>query len=170
MTQQTNDIQLAMTEMSILSFGELEQILAMANADPKLHDLRDVVTITGETAVRPGEMAEIHWSAVDIANSRFFVSRDPDGCGGRIVPFGSRTSLALVALFKRRPDSNFILGDSPSKLLRRVSAQLRMVAGELGSRNLSFHTLRRAVVSHWLYAGMDTGMAKRILGLRDVMR
>jgi len=146
----------------VLSTEQIDQFIRIANADPSLHITRDVVLVLSETGIRAGELCELRVSDVDVANNRLFIPGTRSE--GRCVPLSPRALSALQSLLARHPRSAFVLGEEPSRLLRRVSLSFRKISGQIGATGQSLHCLRRFFAKRLASGGISPVTLARLMG------
>jgi integrase len=61
----------------------------------------------------------------------------------RFIPFGPKTLQILGLRREREPEADYVLGNSPQRILRRLSHQLRIVCDRIGLSGVTFHILHR---------------------------
>jgi integrase len=147
-----------------LTESQLSQILVMTEKDPKLSEVHDVVTMIITTGMRVREMRDLRWADVDFAQREITIK--PGTPDARTVPFEDKARL----VFKKRrlcePQAEYVLGESPQKLLNRVSRKLAAISTGLGIERVSFHILRRTFAHRLFSAGASIIVVMRILGYK----
>ncbi len=147
-----------------LTDSQLSQILAVTKKDARLSDIHDVVTIIIATGMRVREMRDLRWTDVDFAKREITIkSGTPDA---RTVPF---EDTALLAFKERRlcePQSKYVLGESPQRLLNRASRKLATISTGIGIDRVTFQILRRTFAHRLVSAGASIIVVMRILGYK----
>jgi integrase len=139
-----------------LSNDQLLRLFSIADADPKLLDLGDIVRIIATTGIRVAELKNLRWACVDFPNNRLIVN-DSKGWRKRCIPIGAKTREILHARHDRGPVSDFVLGERREALIRRVSLQLRVAGVQSGLGPLSFHIVRHSFFT--LLVSFDVSMS-----------
>ena len=146
----------------VLSTEQLDGIMSIANADPRLHITRDVVQLLLETGMRSGELCNLRVLDVDVANNRLHISGVKTG--GRYIPLTPRALNALQSLRAQYSSSSFVLGDKACLVLRRVSLTFRKIAGEIGIGDCSLHSLRRFFARRLASGGISPMTLAHLMG------
>ena len=134
-----------------LSDDEFHQVLLIIKEESRLLDLYDVVRVISYTGIRSRELSKLRWADVDIAKSRIAVPSKT--LYKRYVPFGPKTLQVLEARRVRKPASEFVLGESPTGLLGRISRQLRAVAEQAGIGPITLSIIRCTIIERLVSAG-----------------
>lgn len=145
------------------STEQIERIITIANADPRLHVTRDVVTILSETGIRSGELRGLRVSDIDVANSRLFISGGKAG-KERYIPLTPRALNALQSLHTQHPSSGFVLGEEAHRVIQRVSLTFRKIAMQQGLGTVNLHCLRRSFAVRLARNGIDIWILSRLMG------
>jgi integrase len=149
-----------------LTDSQLSQILAMTEKDSKLSDVHDVVTMIIATGMRVREIRDLRWADVDFAQREITIK--PGTPYARPVPFEDK---ALLVFKKRRlcePQAEYVLGESPQKLLNRVSRKLAAISTGIGIDRVSFQILRRTFAHRLVNAGASIISVMWILGYKGL--
>jgi integrase len=146
----------------VLSKEQIDRIMAVTNANPRLHITRDVVRILLETGMRLGELRNLRVSDVDVANNRLYISGTKTE--GRFVPLSPRGLNALQSLHSQHSSSAFVLGEQSSHVLRRVSLTFRKIASEVGATDHSLHSLRHVFAMRLASVGLDPIFLAHVMG------
>ena len=126
--------------LAVVSEHDLKRLISHTASDGSLSDLHDAVTIVKNTGVRPGELARLRWSDIDMEQRQFICKGTSRST--RLALFTSETSAILLARRQRNPDAEFVF--SPAVLQGgRLSRQLRKVSASLGISPCTFRMLRR---------------------------
>jgi integrase len=96
-------------------------------------------------------LEQMRWSDVDLDASQLVIQ--PRRSHSRTVHFGAQTLLALEALRQRRPESELVLGNTPIRLLHRMSRQLGTLSAQIGMRRVTFQELRQVFCMRLVNAG-----------------
>lgn len=124
-----------------LSQSQLRRILELSTEDPTLRDLHDVAVFISNTGIRLRGLRELLWTDIDLQGRKLVVADLKNACM-RSVPFGPKTLQMLQSRREHHPDAEYVLGESPLGLLRRVSRQLRTVCEGIGVRGVTLRVLR----------------------------
>jgi len=136
----------------ILSAVEIKTVEQAIAADPKLSDLRNVIHILLHTGIRPGELAQLRWTDIDLCKMVITVGEKSHR---RLVPFSDDTQALLSAMCcSNHAGAVFVLGKSPAAMLRRLARQLRQLSSSLGIKPHSFYALRCTWACRMLAAGL----------------
>jgi len=163
-TQQQSRRSSPITVRTTVTNDHLHQLLHVAKEDPRLHDLHDIASIISFTGIRPGELRGLRWADIDFAERRFSVAVKFGGL--RYVPLSTKGRQILEALRDRDPAGVFVLGKSPQQVLARVRAQLRAVAGKMGTGPVSLRSLRHSFFTHVMRCGANATTLMCIVGYR----
>jgi integrase len=82
----------------------------------------------------------------------------------RRVPFGGKVSRILSARLKASPSSRFVLGDSPSTMLNRISRRLHKAHTNFGKGAMKLYRLRLSFAYRWLGAGGSPDLLAAVMG------
>jgi integrase len=135
-----------------ISVAEVSDLVRAAGESLIGQDLRDVIIIIFNTGSRPRELTNLRWSSVDLS-SRFFVAGSRESRYLRKVPFGSQTLEVLQDRRKRQPDSEFVLGTNPERLLRKATIQLAKLSLAIRKNPVRLHELRQVFINRWIVSG-----------------
>jgi integrase len=149
----------------VLTEAELQQIITAARNNSGMVDLHDLMTIVSHTGIRPGELAELLWSEVDLDKRQVTVTSKTSST--RTMPLDAESCKALDELHARRPESQLLLGDSPLGVRKSVSHQLRTLTAQIGMRNVTFHALRHAFFTRLVFAGVPANVIMAIGGWKS---
>jgi len=147
----------------VLTPTQLHRLLEFCANDQSLRDLHDVVAIISNTGLRPGELARLRWQDVDLEHGKIVISQSKLR-NSRYVPFGVKTEEILIARRERSPDSEFVLGRFPVRMLARINHQLKIVCEKVGLGNISLIVLRHTFAARWVDCGGDLVVLKMICG------
>jgi integrase len=147
-----------------LSSDQFRRILLLVQEEPRLLDLYDVIRVILNTGIRPWELSKLRWSDVDFSRSRIAVPSKT--MHERYLPFGPKTLQVLEARRARKPASEFVLGESPVGVLRRVSQQLRVVGNQAGFESLPLAVFRRMFFERHMSAGASIASLLLVGGYR----
>lgn len=151
---------------SVPSISQVRSTIEIADEDPNLWDLRDVVRIYN-CGVRKVEL-EFFCPAHDLVPpSRAIVGDSANRSGQRLIPLGPKTLKAFGDLQARHP-GQYILGDRPMHILDRVSRQLHAVAGSIGAGPMALYSLRRLYFLRLCHSGISAPIIRYLLGHRQV--
>ncbi|WP_085871726.1 MULTISPECIES: tyrosine-type recombinase/integrase [unclassified Nocardioides] len=126
-----------------------------------LHHRRDeaIIRLMFETAIRSGEVADLHLDDVDLI-SRLITIRRGKGGRGRVIPIGPATTEALLRYLgerERHPlaaSADLWLGNRGKQFGREgLSRGLRRRAARAGVEGFRPHRLRHTAAHRWLAAG-----------------
>lgn len=146
----------------VLSTEQVDRIITVANADPRLHITRDVIQILSETGLRSGELCGLRISSLDIANNRLFIPRGKTK--GRFVPVTPRALNALQSLHAQFPTSDFVMGDKAHRVLRRVALSFRKIVAQIGAAGHTLHSLRHHFAMRLASGGVNPMTLARWMG------
>jgi integrase len=149
-----------------LTEAELQQLLAAAQNASGMQDLSNVITIVSNTGIRIGELVRLPWSSVNLDDILLFVA-DTKSSDTRMVPFEAESRKAFAALHARRPESDLVLGNSPSGVHHRMSRQLRTLSAQIGMRPVAFHLIRHTFFTRLAAAGAPALVIKAIGGWKS---
>lgn len=116
-----------------------------------MRDLHDVCTILSNTGIRIGELRELGWASVDLQKRQLVVN--PKTFYMRTVPFERKTLQVLEARRDRQPESEYVLGESPHRVLDRISRQLRTLSVVVGVSRISLNVLRHTFFTRLFNSG-----------------
>jgi integrase len=150
-----------------LSRNQLHRLLDHLEKDQSMRDLREVVTIISNTGIRTGELCQLRWTDVDVPRRRFFLV-NAKSAYERYVPFGPNTLQILEARRERKPDTEYVLAESPRRLLHRVSHQLPTVCDLIGVSRVTLHVLRRTFFTRLVNSGASLDSCMIIGGWRSL--
>lgn len=102
-----------------LSQDESAALVAAIENDPHTSNLKDVVTIVLNTGLRSNELCNLRWKDINFTECHMSVQSKTGQT--RTVPFGPRVLQRLRVRKDREDQSEYVLGDRPRALLRRVS-------------------------------------------------
>ncbi|WP_246000303.1 tyrosine-type recombinase/integrase [Nocardioides pocheonensis] len=126
-----------------------------------LHHRRDeaIIRLMFETAIRSGEVADLHLDDVDLI-SRLITIRRGKGGRGRVIPIGQATTEALLRYLAEREQHpraaspDLWLGNRGKQFGREgLSRALRRRATRAGVQGFRPHRLRHTAAHRWLAAG-----------------
>lgn len=151
-----------------------EQLAALIKAcqGKSLVDRRDeaLVRFMAETGVRAGEVIDMQVGDVDIARGIATVIRGKGG-KGRIVPFGSKTAVALDRYIRLRrqhaaPENTqlFVGAHIKSFSYWGLARTLRARARAAGIEGFHLHLFRHTAAARWLAAGGSEGGLMAVAG------
>jgi integrase len=135
-----------------VSTKEFNALLSAADEDRRHGDLKDIVVILFHTGMRVSEVCELRWSDVDFEERQMLV-RDRKNRRSRRVPFGQKVLQVLKARRACDLDSEFVAGNSPDRVLRKVSQQLRELSPASRRAPITLHVLRHSFMARWMAAG-----------------
>ena len=155
-----------MSQLQSLSPSQIELLRLKAWRSAKLRDLHDVITIIANTGLRAGgELQNLQWVDVDLGNKRMYIAGTKSSTR-RIVPLSSKTLSVMASRLAHSPESKFVLGNSPSGLLKRVSGQLSQLGESVGSSGLTLGVLRHSFFILLVTKGADVATVCAIGGWR----
>jgi len=149
-----------------LSTAQLRCLLDFTANNPAMQDLHDVAVILTNTGLRAGELVRLRWHDVDFDRHKIAIVPHKSPCH-RYVPVGTRTTEVLVARRERHPESEFVLGSSPEKLLTRIKHQLKRVCEEIGLGGVNLRVLRHTFIYRWVASGGNSGALMAICGWKS---
>jgi hypothetical protein len=109
---------------SHLAVEQLGRILAIANSDPTLHDLHDIVVVFGYTRIARYEFEQARWVDVHPHEHYMSVANAHSDGAPHSIELLDIAMRSLEALHARRPNSKCILGETPRSLLEDTSKLL----------------------------------------------
>jgi site-specific recombinase XerD len=148
----------------VLSAGQVNQIIAVANRTPRWLVVRDVVEILYYTGIRANELSCLCISDVDFANNFIHVAAAENCRCGRCVPASPEVIGAINRLHAKDPASCFVIGDSPRAFLYRARRDFCKLTSRMGMRNVSLHTLRLSCAVGLVSSGVDAMTVMRLMG------
>jgi len=151
------------TSSMTLSSHELQALLEAIGYQATHRDLRDAVTLVLNTGLRISELRNLRWSDVELSDRQILVRLHKSN-RVRLVPFNEAVGNMLSARRAADPDSEFVFGDHPDRLLRHAARQLVEVSPEAVGRKLSFHTVRRTFIGTLINSGMQLISIATLLG------
>lgn len=134
---------------------------AGTKAGDTLNDRRDeaIIRIMFETAIRSGELVDLHLDDLDLV-ARLITIRRGKGGRGRVIPIGQATTEALVVYLTHREQHplaaspDLWLGNRGQQFGREgLSRALRRGAQRAGVQGFRPHRLRHTAAHRWLAAG-----------------
>ena len=131
---------------------EIEKILGAAN--PRLWPVVAIALLTG---MRRGEILNLTWENIDLANRRLYILQSKSGLP-RELPISPKLALVLDGI---SPKAHGLVVDLPVIMLRRLFSVALKGAGIASFR---FHDLRHTFASHYVMAGGDLLTLSRLLG------
>jgi site-specific recombinase XerD len=132
-----------------------------ASADQILHHRRDeaIIRLMFETAIRSGELVDLHLDDVDLIARLITIHRGKGG-RGRVIPIGPSTTEALIAYLGEREQHplaatpDLWLGSRGKRFGREgLSRSLRRRAARAEVKGFRPHRLRHTAAHRWLAAG-----------------
>ena len=149
---------------SHLSSDQFRRILSIVENQPRLRDLSDIVSVITYTGIRSGELTKLRWVDVDFPKNR--VTVHSKWTHVRYLPFGPKTRQILEARRLRQPTSEFVLGESPTGLLRRISRQLQALGDRAGVGPIPISVFRHSFFKRLFLAGASAESVQFLGGYR----
>jgi len=143
--------------------SEIRALLAGAPTSVPARNLHDVVLIIASTGIRKGELGDLKWSDVDLERRCVRVGRK-SMAGVRVVPFGPKVLDALKERRRQLPDAEYILGNSPTNALQRVSMRLAPLSEVACGRRINVHSLRHFFFAQWIQLDGSISVLASIAG------
>lgn len=120
---------------------ETASLLARATENPHANDILIVFNLILHTGLRVGELRELKWSQVDLDGQQLTI---PSTKVFRTLRVPLRPE--ITAMLRHRSistrHSEYVLGDSPGKVVRKASGALRDLSSQVCGRKLALHSLR----------------------------
>jgi integrase len=170
-------------DITALTEAEIEQLAQVAREHHGDYgdEIAALIVFAAYTGVRPGELAALRWSDLDIPNRRATISRALDGQGGIKPPKNGRPRRivlppqalrALSTLPRPLDDAELIFHTPRGKRLTKTSLayQWRPIAAAWragGGRDLDLHELRHACATLLLERGLAPADVAVQLGHTD---
>jgi len=145
---------------------EILELLAMCDADPHLHTVRDVVRIIANLGLHNSEFAALRRTDIDFEGDSIFVGRDRKAWyAARVLPLRPKVKGALISLHALNPESSMVLGDRPLRRICAVSQTVRAIYPELSRGRLTMYSVRNNFVRRLYSSGIPFSAAKYCLGI-----
>ncbi len=123
-------------------------------------DIRDIVVIALETAMRQGEIAGLSWKHVDLRRRIVHLPETKNG-ESRSVPLSSRAAAVLTRRSKvRKLNDSRVFGLNALS----ISQAFRRVCKRAGIEDLRFHDLRHEATSRLFEKGLNPMQVASITG------
>jgi len=149
-----------------LSAPEIERVKQACDGQ-----VRDIFEVLIETGMRRGELENLRWSDVDLANGWIHIQpRDdwtPKHGRSRKVPMRPRVREILL---RRRCDAKYdwVFHRASGERLGHLWHLLSRAYRKAGVRNACVHTTRHTFASHAVMSGVDLYTVGKLLGHSDV--
>jgi integrase len=135
--------------------AEIEKILAASESE----ELRTIVILAVETAMRRGELASLQWEDIDLKNKTAYLPKTKTDVP-RSVPLSPAAIKALKALPKKTEGRVFALqAESMSQAFERACEEHRA-----NVHNLRFHDLRHEATSRLFEKGFNVMEVATVTG------
>lgn len=125
---------------------------------------RPLVIVAIHTGMRRGELFNLRWSDVDLANGILHIDKTKNGVR-RDVPMSETVRRELEALkAKARCEWAFVRRDDPRKPLRDIRYPFAKALRRAGITGFRFHDCRHTAASWFVMKGMGLETVQEILG------
>jgi integrase len=140
----------------ILTQGEAARLLGEASPQVK-----PVLVLALNTAMRRTEILSLRWKDVDLHKGFIFIGDSKSG-RSRTVPINSQVFETLKSLSQ---ESEFVFFNSETKThVKDIKTGFKAACRRAGIKNLRLHDLRHTAASWMVEAGVDLVTVSRILG------
>ena len=151
--------------VKVLTSGERRRLLECSPAW-----LRAIIVAALKTGMRKGEIRNLKWADVDMANSNIHVRRTKSG-KMRVIPIHPELSEVIEELRRRKGGEYVFVGERGQKLEEgsqlRSSFEAAVRRAELGA--FTFHDLRHNFASELVMKGADLRTVQEYLGHSTLM-
>ena len=138
--------------------GEESRLLAALEFTPTV---RMIVELAIETAMRRGEIIQMHWEDLDLGKRILKIPETKNG-ESRIIPLSKTAAKILYKLPQKRSGPVFgIRGDSVTKAFERACERAEL-------KDLRFHDLRHEATSRFFEMGLALMEVAAITGHQDL--
>ena len=149
-----------------LSAAEIERVKQACDGQ-----VRDIFEVLIETGMRRGEIENLQWSDVDLANGWIHIQPRGDWTPkhGRSRKVPMRPRVSEILLHRRREAKHPWVFHRPSgEKVGHLWCLLSRAYKKAGVRNACVHTTRHTFASHAVMSGVDLYTVGKLLGHSDV--
>lgn len=145
-----------------LTLDEINRIITDAKANPETRLTAVIVELVVQTRMRVGELRNLRLADFDWAAEVIRVHSDKPAYF-RYVPLSNDASRAPHALCAGCGNSEYVLGKSAAKHMRRAAMQFPQIAKKLTIAAYALHSLRYTLAMRLICSGMDFHLIQRLL-------
>jgi integrase len=124
--------------------------------------LYPIVIVALNTGMRKGEILNLRWQDIDLANKFIHIETSKSG-KRRDIPMNDLLTETLKYGIKS-PGSEYVFCDEKGEPFTRLVRSFKTALRRAGIRNFRFHDCRHTFSSYWMMSGGDIYKLSQILG------
>lgn len=128
--------------------------------------LYPIVIVALNTGMRKGEILNLRWRDIDLANKFIHIETSKSG-KRRDIPMNDLLTETLKYGIKS-PGSEYVFCDEKGEPFTRLDRSFKTALRRAGIRNFRFHDCRHTFSSYWMMSGGDIYKLSKILGHSSV--
>ena len=144
-----------------LTEDERERLLKACKVSTATH-LYPIVIVALNTGMRKGEILNLRWRDIDLANRFIHVETSKSG-KRRDIPMNDLLTETLKYGIKS-PGSEYVFCDEKGEPFTRLDRSFKTALRRAGVNNFRFHDCRHTFASYWMMSGGDIYKLSQILG------
>lgn len=153
------------TIVRYLAEDERERLLKACNLSDAVH-LYPIVVVALNTGMRKGEIINLRWRDIDLANKFIHVETSKSG-KRRDVPM-NKFLTETVRFDIKKPGSEYVFCNDKGKPFIHVDRSFKTALKRAGIRDFRFHDLRHTFASYLVMAGVSIYTVSKLLGHSSV--
>jgi len=144
-----------------LTDDERERLLKACKISTATH-LYPIVIVALNTGMRKGEILNLRWRDIDLANRFIHIETSKSG-KRRDIPMNDLLTETLKYGIKK-PGSEYVFCDENGEPFTRLDRSFKTALKRAGIRSFRFHDCRHTFSSYWMMSGGDIYKLSQILG------
>ena len=157
-----------------LTRDEADRLIQVARDNVGTPYMADFVLLAINTGMRPGELLNLSWDRVDLAQGIILFEKLADQKSGKrnSIPINAGARLALMSRLeyrnKKKLGSKFVFTDSRGHKMQSIKKGFQRVSELAGLQDLHPHDLRRTFASWLVQEGVSIQMVSGLLRHADI--
>ena len=150
-----------------LTTDEIGRLLAACRSeDVRKSHLYPIVLLALHTGMRKGEILNLTWDRVDLANGVIIVTGTKSG-ENRVIPM-TRTLRNVLSKLPRQKGCPHVFHNRAGEKFYKIDRAFKHALAVAGIADFRFHDLRHTAASHMVMSGVDVFTVQEILGHKSI--